>query len=78
MKEKEMLNEIAEMLFPFGDDDSENRIATIRRLSWIDGASWQSKRFFKLHEDWEKHVKENFNPEFSSISFKSYIEYLKS
>ena len=41
---KETLEEAAERLFPFTKDDSENRIITIKRLFWIDGAKWQQER----------------------------------
>ena len=40
---KETLEEVAERLFPFTKDDSENRIITIKRLFWVDGAKWQQE-----------------------------------
>jgi hypothetical protein len=43
---KETLEEAAERLFPFTKDDSENRIITIKRLFWIDGAKWQQERMY--------------------------------
>ena len=43
---KETLEEAAERLFPFTKDDSENRIITIKRLSWIEGAQWQAERMY--------------------------------
>jgi hypothetical protein len=42
--EKETIEEVAERLFPFTKDDSENRIITIKRLFWIDGAKWQQEQ----------------------------------
>ena len=41
---KETLEEAAERLFPFTKDDSENRIITIKRLYWIEGAKWQQEQ----------------------------------
>ena len=41
------------------------------------GAKCQQERMFKLHEDWQEYIKVNFHPEFSSISFRSYIEQFK-
>ena len=48
--EKETLEEIVEKMFPFTDDDSENRIITIKRLYWIDGAKWQQQRMYSEEE----------------------------
>jgi hypothetical protein len=42
----ETLEEAAERLFPFTKDDSENRIITIKRLFWIEGAKWQQERMY--------------------------------
>jgi hypothetical protein len=47
---KETLEEVAERLFPFTKDDSENRIITIKRLFWIDGAKWQQERMYSEEE----------------------------
>jgi hypothetical protein len=47
-------------------DDSEK--------SFTEGAEWQAERMFQLHDEWEKHVQEHYHPEFSSISFKDYVE----
>ena len=47
---KETLEEAAERLFPFTKDDSENRIITIKRLFWIDGAKWQQERMYNEEE----------------------------
>ena len=47
---KETLEEVAERLFPFTKDDSENRIITIKRLFWIDGAKWQQERMYSDEE----------------------------
>jgi hypothetical protein len=33
---QETLEEVAEKMFPFTDDDAENRIITIKRLYWIE------------------------------------------
>jgi hypothetical protein len=41
---QETLEEAAERLFPFTKDDSENRIITIKRLYWIEGAKWQDEQ----------------------------------
>jgi hypothetical protein len=43
---QQTVEEIVEKMFPFTDDDSENRIITIKRLYWIDGAKWQAERMF--------------------------------
>ena len=47
---KETLEEAAERLFPFTKDDSENRIITIKRLFWIDGAKWQQEKMYSEEE----------------------------
>ena len=47
---KETLEDAAERLFPFTKDDSENRIITIKRLFWIDGAKWQQERMYSEEE----------------------------
>ena len=47
---QETLEEAAERLFPFTKDDSENRIITIKRLSWIEGAKWQQERMYSEEE----------------------------
>jgi hypothetical protein len=47
---KEQLEEAAERLFPFTKDDSENRIITIKRLFWIDGAKFQAERSYSEQE----------------------------
>jgi hypothetical protein len=47
---KETLEEAAERLFPFTKDDSENRIITIKRFFWIDGAKWQQERMYSEEE----------------------------
>ena len=47
---QETLEEAVERLFPFTKDDSENRIITIKRLFWIEGAKWQAER---MHSDEE-------------------------
>jgi hypothetical protein len=44
MSKQETLEEAAERLFPFTKDDSENRIITIKRLFWIEGAKWQQEQ----------------------------------
>jgi hypothetical protein len=41
---QDTLEKAAEKLFPFTKDDYENRIITIKRLFWIDGAKWQQER----------------------------------
>jgi hypothetical protein len=41
---KETLEEVVERLFPFTKDDFENRIITIKRLFWLDGAKWQTEQ----------------------------------
>jgi hypothetical protein len=38
------------------------------------GAKWQAERMYLLHDIWENHVREHFHPEFSSISFKGFVE----
>ena len=50
MVEQETLEEAAERLFPFTKDDSENRIITIKRFFWIDGAKWQQERMYSEEE----------------------------
>jgi hypothetical protein len=47
---QETLEEVAERLFPFTKDDSENRIITIKRLFWIAGAKWQAERSYSEEE----------------------------
>ena len=47
---QETLEEAVERLFPFTKDDSENRIITIKRLFWIEGAKWQQKRSYSEEE----------------------------
>jgi hypothetical protein len=47
---QETLEEAAERLFPFTKDDSENRIITIKRLFWIEGAKWQAERMHSGEE----------------------------
>jgi hypothetical protein len=47
---QETLEEAVERLFPFTKDDSENRIITIKRLFWIDGAKWQAERRYSEEE----------------------------
>ena len=44
---QETLEEAAERLFPFTKDDSENRITTIKRLYWIEGAKWKEENTCK-------------------------------
>jgi hypothetical protein len=44
------IEETAEKLFPYTKDDVENRIITIKRLYWIDGAKWQAERGFDEEE----------------------------
>lgn len=44
----------------------------------LEGAKWQQERMYKIHEDWQEYTKANFHPEFSSISFKSYVEQFKN
>ena len=41
---KKTLEEVVERLYPFTKDDSENRIITIKRLFWIEGAKWQQEQ----------------------------------
>jgi 5'-deoxynucleotidase YfbR-like HD superfamily hydrolase len=43
---QETLEDTAEKLFPFTNDDAENRIITIKRLFWIDGAKYQAERSY--------------------------------
>jgi hypothetical protein len=43
---KETVEAIVERMFPFTDNDAENRIITIKRLYWIDGAKWQAERMY--------------------------------
>ena len=33
----------------------------------------QEERMFRLHDEWDKYVKERFSPDFSSISFRNYV-----
>jgi hypothetical protein len=47
---QETIEEAAEKLFPFTKDDYENRIITIKRLFWIDGAKWQAERMYSKEE----------------------------
>jgi hypothetical protein len=47
---QETLEEAVERLFPFTKDDSENRIITIKRLFWIEGAKWQAGRMHSEEE----------------------------
>jgi len=47
---QETIEEAAERLFPFTKDDSENRIITIKRLFWIEGAKWQAGRMHSEEE----------------------------
>ena len=47
---QETIEEAAERLFPFTKDDSENRIITIKRLFWIEGAKWQAERRYSEEE----------------------------
>jgi hypothetical protein len=47
---QETIEEAAERLFPFTKDDSENRIITIKRLFWIEGAKWQAERMHSEEE----------------------------
>ena len=47
---QETLEEAVERLFPFTKDDSENRIITIKRLFWIEGAKWQQERMYSEEE----------------------------
>ena len=47
---QETLEEVAERLFPFTKDDSKNRIITIKRLFWIDGAKFQAERSYSEQE----------------------------
>ena len=61
---QETLEEAAERLFPFTKDDSENRIITIKRLSWIDGAKWQQERMYS-----EEDLKEAFKSCYTPFSF---------
>jgi hypothetical protein len=42
--------------------------------SFMKGAELQAERMFLLHDMWENHVREHFHPEFSSISFKAFVE----
>ena len=44
--EKETLEEVIERLYPFTKDDAENRLITIKRLFWIEGAKWQAERSY--------------------------------
>lgn len=47
---QETLEEVAEKKFPFTNDDSENRLITIKRLFWIDGAKYQAERMYSEEE----------------------------
>jgi hypothetical protein len=50
MQDTENIERIAEKLFPFGKDDAQNRIITIKRLYWIEGAKWQAERMYSEEE----------------------------
>jgi hypothetical protein len=52
---QQTVEEIIEKMFPFTDDDAENRIITIKRLYWIDGVKWQQERSYN-----EEDLKEAF------------------
>jgi hypothetical protein len=51
---KETPEEAAESLFPFTENDSENRTITIKRLYWIEGAKWKAQRSISIdaYEDY--------------------------
>jgi hypothetical protein len=38
------------------------------------GIEETEERMFELHDKWEKYTKDNYHPDFSSMSFKSYVE----
>jgi hypothetical protein len=50
LNKQETVEEVAERLFPFTKDDSENRIITIKRLYWIEGAKWKAERMYSEEE----------------------------
>jgi hypothetical protein len=73
----ETLEEAVERLFPFTKDDSENRIITIKRLFWIEGAKWQAERMYSELELFINEVKDKIDSFEYSVNQQSYIsEYM--
>lgn len=71
--EKETIEKAAGTHYPGGDVWTEEE-AMIRRLAFKNGVKWQEERMFKLCEKWQEYVRINHHPEFSSISFRAYVE----
>jgi hypothetical protein len=85
---QETLEEAAERKFPFTNDDSENRLITIKRLFWIDGAKWQAKSMYSEEDmkqaffDGIRVTGEGYNGEYASgnhpdIEVEFYESYTK-
>jgi hypothetical protein len=80
---KETLEEAAEKLYPINNTGSmfmpsrDELNNSYKQEAFIEGVKWQEQRMFKLHDDWQEYTKANFHPEFSSVSFKSYVEQFK-